>query len=46
MGYSPSWDHKELDMNEATNTTTHSSILVWRIPWAIESMGSQRVGHD
>ena len=22
---------------------THSSILAWRIPWA---MGSQRVGHD
>ena len=30
---------------------THSSILVWRIPWTEEagglrSMGSQRVGHD
>ena len=25
---------------------THSSILAWRIPWAEESMGSQRVGHD
>ena len=25
---------------------THSSILVWRIPWTIQSMGSQRVGHD
>ena len=30
---------------------THSSILVWRIPWAEEpgellSMGSKRVGHD
>ena len=30
---------------------THSSILVWRIPWTQEpsrllSMGSQRVGHD
>ena len=23
-----------------------SSILAWRIPWAIQSMGSQRVGHD
>ena len=22
---------------------THSSILVWRIPWTIQSMGSQRV---
>ena len=30
---------------------THSSILAWEIPWteepeALESMGSQRVGHD
>ena len=22
---------------------THSSILAWRIPWTIQSMGSQRV---
>ena len=30
---------------------THSSILAWEIPWTeksggLESMGSQRVGHD
>ena len=25
---------------------THSSILAWRVPWIIQSMGSQRVGHD
>ena len=30
---------------------THSSILVWRIPWreepgGLQSMGLQRVGHD
>ena len=30
---------------------THSSLLAWRIPWTAEpgglqSMGSQRVGHD
>ena len=30
---------------------THSSILSWRIPWTgesggLQSMGSQRVGHD
>ena len=30
---------------------THSSILVWRAPWTeepggLQSMGSQRVGHD
>ena len=24
----------------------HSSILVWRIPWTVQSMESQRVGHD
>ena len=31
--------------------TTHSSILAWRIPWTeesgrLQSLGSQRVGHD
>ena len=30
---------------------THSNILAWRIPWPeepgrVQSMGSQRVGHD
>ena len=25
---------------------THSSILAWRIPWTIQSMGLQGVGHD
>ena len=30
---------------------THSSILAWEIPWreepgGLQSMGSQRVGHD
>ena len=30
---------------------THSSILVWKIPWMeelgqVQSMGLQRVGHD
>ena len=38
-------DHLEEDM------TSHSSILAWRIPWTeepgrLQSMGSQRVGHD
>ena len=32
-------------------TATHTSILDWRIPWTedpgrLQSMGSQRVGHD
>ena len=25
---------------------THSSILAWRIPWTLLSMGSQRVEHN
>ena len=24
----------------------HSSILAWRVPWTVQSMGSERVGHD
>ena len=24
---------------------THSSILAWGIPWTVQSMGLQRVGH-
>ena len=32
-------------------TATHSSILAWRIPWTgepggLQSIGSQRAGHD
>ena len=26
--------------------STHSSILVWRIPWTVQFMGSQRVRHN
>ena len=38
-------DHLEKEM------ATHSSTLAWRIPWTekpggLQSMGSQRVGHD
>ena len=34
-----------------TGMATHSSTLAWRIPWReepgrLQSMGSQRVGHD
>ena len=25
---------------------THSSILAWRIPWTLQSMVLQKVGHD
>ena len=34
------WDNP-LEKGKAT----HSSILAWRIPWSIQSVGSQRVGH-
>ena len=32
-------------------TVTHASVLAWRIPWTeepggLQSMGSQRAGHD
>jgi len=38
-------DHLEKEM------ATHSSTLAWKIPWTeepgrLQSMGSQRVGHD
>ena len=38
-------DHLEKEM------ATHSSTLAWKIPWVeklgrLQSMGSQRVGHD
>ena len=39
------WEDLEKEM------ATHSSILAWKIPWTeepggLQSMGSQRVGHD
>ena len=38
-------DHLQKEM------ATHSSIIAWKIPWTeesggLQSMGSQRVGHD
>ena len=41
----------EEDPLEEEEMATHSSILAWRIPWTeepggLQSMGSQRVGHD
>ena len=35
-----SWEYLE------KGRATHSSILTWRTPWTIQSMGSQRVGYD
>ena len=36
-----SWEDP-LEKGKATN----SSILAWRSTWSVQSMGSQRVGHD
>ena len=41
----------ELESSPGGGHATHSSILAWRIPWTeesdgLQSMGSQRVGHD
>ena len=38
-------------LGQEDSLATHSSILAWRIPWTeepveLQSMGSQRVGHD
>ena len=33
------------DPPEKANAT-HSSVLAWRIPWTIQSMGLQRVRHE
>ena len=35
----------ELGRSLEKGKATHSSILAWRIPWTIHSMGSQRVRH-
>ena len=40
-GLSLGWEDP-LEKGEAT----HYSILAWRIPWTVQSMWSQRVGHD
>ena len=46
LGLVPGWGRSPGEGME-----THSSILAWRIPWreepgGLQSMGSQRVGHD
>ena len=40
-----------LGRSPGEETATHSSTLAWKIPWTeepggLQSMGSQRVGHD
>ena len=44
---------RSLDQEESLEKglATHSSVLAWKIPWTeepgrLQSMGSQRVGHD
>ena len=41
----------EMTHLEEKEMATHSSTLAWKIPWTeelsrLQSMGSQRVGHD
>ena len=41
----------EKQLNVEKEMATHSSTLAWKIPWMeepgrLQSMGSQRVGHD
>ena len=40
-GLIPEWEDP-LEKGKAT----HSSILAWRIPWTVQSMRSQRAGHN
>ena len=40
-----------LGQEDALGMATHSRIIAWEIPWmeepgGLQSMGSQRVGHD
>ena len=35
-----------LGRSPGEGNATHSSILAWRIPWTVQSMELQRVGHD
>ena len=42
---------QEMQVPLEKEMVTHPSILAWRIPWMenpgrLQSMGSQRVGHD
>ena len=36
----------ELGRAPGEGKSTHSSILAWRIPWTVYSIGLQRVGHN
>ena len=45
------YTYKKMCVYVEKEMATHSSILAWEIPWtekpgSLQSMGSQRVGHD
>ena len=50
-GFLTPWVRKGMGFHPGKGTTTHSSVLAWRIlrteePGGLQSMRSQRVGHD
>ena len=51
VGLIPGSGRSPRNLREGKEMATHSSVLAWRIPWTedpggLQSMGSQRVGHD
>ena len=45
------WETQVRSLGWEKEMATHSSTLAWKIPWTeghgrLQSMGSQRVGHD
>ena len=51
VGLIPGSGRSRRNLREGKEMATHSSILAWRIPWTedpggLQSMGSQRVGHN
>ena len=52
MGFSESClSSLSIQIDKIMEMATHSSILAWKIPWreepgGLQSMGSQRVGHN
>ena len=44
-------ENKEFMGNPGDRSSTHNSVLAWKVLWteepgALQSMGSQRAGHD
>ena len=42
----PTTEKAKYSVSPQRAEATHSSVLAWRIPWTVWSMGSQRVRHD